>query len=195
MWWCRRPRDRRGRRRLASGHQLDDERTHRDGSGMVPGRPARQEGATGIEFDRNPDGAGPYGGARRRPGSARTHRRGVGAGGGAGRPDHPSGSVRRCGRVCCPGRPLPCSGRWPAWTPGRLGEIALAISGPGAVAWSAGAKAPWWARPVASHGIGGGTTEMGLNAIAERLLGLPREPGTNKTLPFNALRHNRVEIR
>lgn len=77
----------------------------------------------------------------------------------------------------------------------RLGEITLAIAGPTAAAWSPDDHSRWGFRRLSSHGIGGGTTEMQRNAIAERLLGLPREPTQDRELPFSQLRQNTVPER
>jgi alkylation response protein AidB-like acyl-CoA dehydrogenase len=72
----------------------------------------------------------------------------------------------------------------------RAGEIDLEIAGSRAVAWPADDTAHWGLHRLTSHGIGGGTTEMQLNAIAERLLDLPRDPTNDRELPFSQLRHN-----
>jgi len=72
----------------------------------------------------------------------------------------------------------------------RLGEIGVEVAGVRAAAWKSGDKKRWGIGRLSSHGIGGGTTEMQLNAIAERLLGLPREPSSDRELPFSQLRKN-----
>jgi hypothetical protein len=74
----------------------------------------------------------------------------------------------------------------------RTGEIDLEVAGARAAAWPPGSASRWGAHRLSSHGIGGGTTEMQRNAIAERLLGLPREPSNDRELPFSQLRHNTV---
>jgi alkylation response protein AidB-like acyl-CoA dehydrogenase len=72
----------------------------------------------------------------------------------------------------------------------RLGEIALEVAGSRAASWPRGDTSRWGHRRLSSHAIGGGTLEMSRNAVGERLLGLPREPGPDRDLPFNQLRQN-----
>jgi alkylation response protein AidB-like acyl-CoA dehydrogenase len=72
----------------------------------------------------------------------------------------------------------------------RLGEIAAEIAGARAAAWPANDTSRWGYHRLSSHAIGGGTIEMQRNAIAERLLGLPRDPGSDRELPFKQLRQN-----
>ncbi len=74
----------------------------------------------------------------------------------------------------------------------RLGEIDLEVAGSLGAAWRPDAKSRWGVHRLSSHGIGGGTTEMQRNAVAERLLGLPREPSADRDLPFNQLRQNTI---
>jgi alkylation response protein AidB-like acyl-CoA dehydrogenase len=74
----------------------------------------------------------------------------------------------------------------------RLGEIGAEVAGMHAAAWKPGESSLWGIHRLSSHGIGGGTTEMQRNAVAERLLGLPREPSNDRELPFNELRKNTV---
>jgi alkylation response protein AidB-like acyl-CoA dehydrogenase len=74
----------------------------------------------------------------------------------------------------------------------RRGEIALAVGGADGVVWDAGAgdnrdahSVRWLtARSIA---IAGGTNEMQRNIVSERLLGMPREPSDDRTVPFREL--------
>jgi hypothetical protein len=42
-----------------------------------------------------------------------------------------------------------------------------------------------------SSSLAGGSTEMSRNQVAERLLGLPREPAADKGVPFNQVKRGR----
>jgi alkylation response protein AidB-like acyl-CoA dehydrogenase len=85
----------------------------------------------------------------------------------------------------------------------QAGELGLEIAGTSGVAWPSepdpGAGADGGSRWAMDYinsrarSIAGGTSEMQRNVIGERLLGLPREPSTDRDLPFSQVRHNRVE--
>jgi alkylation response protein AidB-like acyl-CoA dehydrogenase len=68
-------------------------------------------------------------------------------------------------------------------------EASVLIGGPDVLAWEAGdIESERWAHGLLwfpMTGIAGGTTEIQKNVIAERLLGLPREPRADAGLPFN----------
>ncbi|MBH0779233.1 acyl-CoA dehydrogenase family protein [Nocardia bovistercoris] len=69
----------------------------------------------------------------------------------------------------------------------RQSTIRAEVAAGAAIAWSeddvhAGAAETFLMRQTAC--IGGGTTEMARNVISERLLGMPREPSPDSTLPF-----------
>ena len=68
-------------------------------------------------------------------------------------------------------------------------EASVLIGGPDVLAWETGdTESERWAHDLLwfpMTGIAGGTTEIQKNVIAERLLGLPREPRADAGLPFN----------
>jgi alkylation response protein AidB-like acyl-CoA dehydrogenase len=71
-------------------------------------------------------------------------------------------------------------------------DTALELTGTGAVISDSGEHLEianrYLGRQIAS--IGGGTTEMARNVIAERVLGLPREYAADRSVPFKDVRRN-----
>lgn len=70
-------------------------------------------------------------------------------------------------------------------------ELAADISGSRGVVWDDGddtTGVDWLG--ARGHTIAGGTNEMQLNQISERVLGLPREPMPDRDRPFSEVRHN-----
>ena len=78
---------------------------------------------------------------------------------------------------------------------GRLAaQVAHLIGGPYAGAWEESDEdADYWAYHVLNcrgMSLGGGTDEIQRNTLGERALGLPREPSTDREMPFRDLPRN-----
>lgn len=75
-------------------------------------------------------------------------------------------------------------------TTARRGEIGVILAGPDGVIWpedgmsDEGAAGRTWL-DARSISIAGGTNEMQRNIVSERLLGMPREPATDRDVPFS----------
>ena len=67
----------------------------------------------------------------------------------------------------------------------RAGDLGLRLAGPDALR----GRGPWQQRflTAPSMHIAGGTDEIQKNVVAERVLGLPREPRADRDVPFDAL--------
>ena len=71
-------------------------------------------------------------------------------------------------------------------------EIGMDIAGNSGIVWDgADEESPgiqWLG--ARAHTLAGGTTEMQLNQISERVLGLPRDAVSDRDVPFAQLPHN-----
>lgn len=76
----------------------------------------------------------------------------------------------------------------------RRTAVLSELTGPAGVAVAPGENGLAWGMDrVCTHRIGGGTTEMQLNSVAERYLGLPREPSNDNAVPFNQRRTGKLD--
>lgn len=74
----------------------------------------------------------------------------------------------------------------------KMGDVSVSISGPAGVAWGTdNPRGGRWSQIVVgapASSIAGGTNEIMLNIIGERVLGLPKEPQVDRELPFRDLK-------
>jgi alkylation response protein AidB-like acyl-CoA dehydrogenase len=73
----------------------------------------------------------------------------------------------------------------------HIGDLSIGVMGPAGMLWHDDAKdGGFWQDSFLfqwSSRIGGGTEQVQRNIIGERVLGLPKEPGTDRHLPFRSL--------
>jgi alkylation response protein AidB-like acyl-CoA dehydrogenase len=75
-------------------------------------------------------------------------------------------------------------------------QLAYELAGPSAAAWDEGSDGDGEAAGITflmrqAMCIGGGTTEMNRQIVAERVLGMPRSPSADKGVPFRDIPHGR----
>jgi alkylation response protein AidB-like acyl-CoA dehydrogenase len=76
----------------------------------------------------------------------------------------------------------------------RMQNLAVDLEGPSGQAWEEGDR---WARNtvwsflrVRSKTIAGGTSEVQRNILGERILGLPKEPDVDRSIPWSQVRRS-----
>jgi len=104
-------------------------------------------------------------------------------------------TAKRIGAGTRNGRLPPTAGTISSLLVARTGirrtALLSALTGPAGVAHPVGGKeVSAGIERVTTHRIGGGTLEMQLNLVAERHLGLPREPSFDRDIPFNQIKTN-----
>jgi alkylation response protein AidB-like acyl-CoA dehydrogenase len=79
----------------------------------------------------------------------------------------------------------------------KITELAVNLVGPGGAAWEGdeGLGRKWSQQMLASRSgkIAGGTDEILLNIIGERVLGLPQDPRVDKDVPFREVKVGNVK--
>jgi alkylation response protein AidB-like acyl-CoA dehydrogenase len=76
----------------------------------------------------------------------------------------------------------------------RLQNLAVDLEGPAAQAWEAGDRwlqnTVWSFLRVRSKTIAGGSSEVQRNILGERVLGLPKEPEVDRSIPWSEVRRS-----
>ena len=75
----------------------------------------------------------------------------------------------------------------------RLQNLACDLEGAAGQAWAEDDRwhknTAWSLLRVVSKTIAGGTSEIQRNILGERVLGLPKEPDTDRNVPWSEVRH------
>jgi alkylation response protein AidB-like acyl-CoA dehydrogenase len=72
-------------------------------------------------------------------------------------------------------------------------QLAVTLAGMQAIAWDTGSSGDKWAESLLvsrRYSIAGGTSEVNLNNVAEKVLGLPRDPAVDRGIPFRDVMTN-----